>query len=106
MPMALIYFTAGQRDEVVRIGRALVAERLAACVNVLGEITSIYRWEGAVQQDAEAAAIVKTTADLVERVIDRVKELHTYDCPAVLSWPIAQGNPDFLKWIGAETENP
>ncbi len=106
MQMAMIYFTAGDREEVLRIGRVLVEERLAACVNVLGEITSIFRWDGAVQQEPEAAAIVKTTAELTERVIRRIKELHPYDCAAVLSWPIPHGNPDFLKWVGEETQRP
>ena len=106
MQMMLVYFTAGNRDEVVRIGRALVEERLAACVNVLGEMTSIYRWEGTVQQEPEASAIVKTTAELAKCVVGRVKELHSYDCPAVLCWPIPHGNPDFLKWVVEETQNP
>ena len=106
MPMAIVYFTAGTRDEALRIGRSLVEERLAACVNVLGEITSIYRWDGAVQQESEVAAIVKTTAELAEGVIRRVKELHPYDCPAVLSWPIPHGNRDFLDWVVEQTQQP
>ena len=105
MPMVMIYFTAGSREDVLRIGRAVVEERLAACVNVLGEITSIYRWEGAVHEEPEVAAIVKTTAELAERAIGRIKELHDYDCPAVLSWPIPHGNPDFLKWVVEQTQS-
>ena len=64
MPMAMIYFTAGNREEALRIGRVLVEERLAACVNELGEITSIYRWDGAVQQEPEVAALSQSVSGL------------------------------------------
>jgi periplasmic divalent cation tolerance protein len=100
MPMAMIYFTAANREDVLSIGRALVEDRLAACINVLGEITSIYPWEGAIQQENEVAAIAKTSTENVQRVIDRVKELHPYTCPCVVSWPITQGNADYLQWLG------
>jgi periplasmic divalent cation tolerance protein len=105
MPMEMIYFTAANREDVLRIGRTLVEYRLAACVNVLGEITSIYRWDGAVQEAVEVAAIVKTSSEKVPQVIERVKALHAYSCPCVVSWPMAQGNPAFLDWIDAETRS-
>jgi len=105
MPMEMIYFTAANRQEVLQIGRALVEDRLVACVNVLGEITSLYRWEGAVQEETEVAAIAKTSSENVPRVIERVKSLHSYTCPCVVSWPIQAGHPAFLQWIEDETRS-
>lgn len=103
MSMSFVYITAGDGAEARRIGRALVSARLAACANVFDAITSVYHWEGEVQEDSEAALIVKTRTELVEAVIARVRELHSYECPAIVAMPIAQGNPDYLEWIGEET---
>ncbi len=103
MTHKLIYITAGSAEEAKRIGRALVEERLAACANVLGTVTSFYWWRGALQEDGEAALIAKTRTDLVDRLVERVKALHSYDCPCVVAVPIEAGNPAFLDWIEAET---
>jgi len=99
----LVYITTSSRVEASAIGRAMVDERLAACANVLGDITSFYWWEGAVQEDGEVSLILKTQDHLVDRLTQRVKELHSYDCPCVVAIPIAAGNPDFLDWIVNET---
>jgi periplasmic divalent cation tolerance protein len=99
----LVYVTAGSRDEAVSIGRALVEARLAACANILPPITSIYRWDDAIQEDEEVGFIVKTRAELVPAVTARVSELHSYDCPCVVAMPITDGNPYFLDWIMKET---
>lgn len=98
-----IYVTVPSREEGLRIGRALVEERLAACANVLPGLTSVYWWEAKVQEDPEAALVLKSRADLVERLTERVRELHPYSCPCVVALPIAAGNPAFLDWIRAET---
>ncbi len=98
-----VYVTASSRDEAVRIGRTVVQERLAACANVIDGLTSVYWWEGAVQEDPEAALILKTRADLVQRLTSRVRELHSYTCPCVVALPVLGGNPDFLAWIREET---
>jgi periplasmic divalent cation tolerance protein len=103
MSPVLVYVTTASRDEAMRISRALVEERLVACANIHGEIRSIYRWQGQVQEDAETVVILKTLAALIERVTDRIRALHSYDCPCVVAVPITGGNPDFLAWIGAET---
>lgn len=100
---AVVYITASNQEEALVIGRTLVNERLAACANVLDGATSIYKWEGELNEDGEAVMIAKTRQELVDRVIARVRELHTYDCPCVVSWPITAGNPEFLSWIGRET---
>ena len=103
MSYSLIYITAADADEAKALGRALVEARLAACANVLPGIVPIFRWEGEVQEGSEAALIAKTRTDLVERVIELVKERHSYDCPCVVALPIEAGNPAFLDWIAEET---
>jgi periplasmic divalent cation tolerance protein len=80
-----------------------VEERLVACVNVLDTVRSLYWWEGKVQEEDEALFVAKTRSELVEKVVARVKELHSYQVPCVVALPVAAGNPDFLDWITAET---
>lgn len=99
----LIYITASSREEAVSLARLLVEERLAACANVLGPITSFYWWEGKLNEDGEVALIAKTRASLVEALTARVRQAHSYECPCVVALPIAGGNPAFLQWIAAET---
>ena len=103
MDRQLIYITASSDEEARTIARTLVEERLAACANILGRIGSVYWWEGELQEDDEVALIVKSTDALVPRIVERVKALHSYDCPCVVALPIAAGNAAFLDWIGAET---
>jgi len=99
----MIYITTSSTEEALRIGRDVVALRLAACANVLPGVTSVFRWQGEVQEDDETALILKTRSELVEALTKRVKELHSYDCPCVVALPITGGNPDFLQWIAEET---
>ncbi len=103
MTFATIYITAASPDEALTIGRALVEARLAACANVFPGVTSVYWWEGSRHEDSEAALILKTRQDLVDQVVAKVKELHSYECPCVVALPIAGGNQDFLDWISKET---
>lgn len=103
MEYCLLYMTASSADEARRIGAALVDEHLAACVNIIDGMTSIYRWEGAVRNDSETVMIAKTRRDLIDSVVTRVKALHSYSCPCVVALPIVAGNPAFLDWIGSET---
>ncbi len=106
MELRLIYITAANADQAARIGEALVEERLVACVNMLAPMTSIFRWDGAVQREAEIPIVAKTRAELVDRVVERVRSLHSYAVPCVVSMPIDGGNPDYLKWLAAETAVP
>ena len=99
-----VYMTAANRQEAAKIGRILVEERLAACVNILGEIESIYWWQDAVTTDTEAAFVAKTRREKLTPLTDRVKELHSYTIPCVVALPIQGGNPDFLDWIHKETQ--
>src|SRR5919106_4872515 len=103
MTACFCYVTAGSKDEALRIGRALVDERLAACANVLDGMISVYWWQGSLEQADEAVLILKTRAELVEPLTARIRELHSYECPCVVALPIAAGNPDYLDWIAGET---
>ncbi|NOX53573.1 MAG: divalent-cation tolerance protein CutA [Planctomycetes bacterium] len=103
MDTAVVYMTARDREEALRIGRTLVEERLVACVNVLAGVTSVYWWEDAVQEDRELVLIAKTKESLVGAVARRVKELHSYECPCVVSWSIDAGSDAYLDWIVRET---
>jgi periplasmic divalent cation tolerance protein len=96
--------TAGSLDEAERIGRALVLERLAACVNLLPAMQSVYRWDGKLQQEAEVAMLAKTRAELVGRLTERVLEIHSYECPCVVVLPIEGGNPAFLEWVRTQSD--
>jgi periplasmic divalent cation tolerance protein len=98
-----VYIVAADMDEADRIAAALVAERLAACVNILGGIRSVYRWQSAVKRADEVAMIAKTTEALFDPLAARVRALHSYDTPAIVAWPIVAGDAAYLDWIGAET---
>jgi periplasmic divalent cation tolerance protein len=103
MSATLVYVTASSREEAFKIARTVVEERLAACANVLQPITSVYWWEGKVQEEDETSFLLKTRADLVEALTQRVRALHSYTCPCVVALPVAAGNPAFLSWIDNET---
>lgn len=104
VPLVLVYLTARDARQARRIGEALVKERLAACVNVLGPIASCYRWKARLQRDREVALLAKTRRALLPRLTARVKALHTYDVPCVVAIPILGGNAGFLEWVAAETD--
>lgn len=105
MPVMFVYATAGDVAEALRIGRALVEERLAACANVLDGVRSVYWWQGAVQEGGEAVLILKTTDDRLGALIDRVCALHSYDCPCIEALPVVGGNQGFLDWVASETHD-
>lgn len=100
----LIYVTAPDHDTALALARLAVSERLAACANVLGPITSIYWWGGKLNEEGEVALVLKTRADLVAALTERLRAAHPYDCPCVVAMPITGGNPAFLAWIAAETQ--
>ena len=103
MTFDFIYVTAASPEQAHEIGRKLVEERLAACVNIFETMKSLYWWQGRIEQANEAVLIAKTRSNLVAAVIGRVKALHSYRCPCVVALRVGKGNPDFLKWIAAET---
>jgi periplasmic divalent cation tolerance protein len=101
--VTLIYVTASSEQEARNIGSSLVESRLAACANIFPSITSFFHWEGGVQEEKEAVLILKTRQSLASDVITKVTELHSYDCPAVLSIRVDEGNQNFLNWVDKET---
>jgi len=98
-----VYMTAPTDAEAARIGRDLVDRRLAACANLLPGMVSLYWWENKVERADEVVLIAKTRQDNVQALIDRVREIHPYQTPCVVSIPITNGNPDYLNWIAGET---
>lgn len=103
MDLCLCYVTCSSKEEALKIGRAVVEQRLAACANILDGLTSIYRWEGTIHTDPETLLLLKTRRDVVQRLVETVVELHSYDCPCVTVVPITGGHPDYLEWVIEQT---
>jgi periplasmic divalent cation tolerance protein len=95
----IVLTTVPSPDVGEEIGRALVEERLAACVNVLPPMTSIYRWKGSVQREAECQVLIKTSGSRVGALQERLGELHPYDLPEFVVIPLDRGDPAYLAWI-------
>ena len=106
MTNCLVYMTAASAEEARLIGTALVAERLAACVNVIDGMISVYRWEGKVESNDEAVLIAKTEETRAEAATARIKALHSYDLPCVVVVALTGGNTEFLEWVESETGAP
>jgi periplasmic divalent cation tolerance protein len=95
--------TTDQEREAASLAAALLQARLAACVQVLGPVTSRYWWQGVLEEASEYLLIIKTRADLLDRVVETLQELHSYDVPEITATPIVGGNPSYLEWVRAET---
>jgi periplasmic divalent cation tolerance protein len=104
MKLHLVYMTAANEDQAKQIGKVLVEERLAACINILTPMTSLYWWNGKIQEDQETVLIAKTRESLVATLTARVKALHTYDCPCIVSFPLEKGSEEYFQWLQKETE--
>jgi periplasmic divalent cation tolerance protein len=96
----LVLSTCGSRDVALKIARALVGSQVAACVNVVGPIESVYRWKGKVENAQEYLLLIKTTAGNFERLCNQIRTLHTYELPEVLQLPVEGGLEAYLDWIG------
>ena len=105
MPVsALICFcTCPDADSAERIAAALVAERLAACVNLLPGLRSVYRWQGKVEAAAEVLLLVKTSDEAYPALQERLRQLHPYELPELLAVEAASGLPEYLQWLAAES---
>lgn len=103
MTINLIYITVGSLDEARSIGKELVSSRLVACVNIIDNVSSMYWWESEIQDDKEVILIAKTKETLVHELIEKVKSMHSYSCPCIVSLPILDGNRPFLDWVAEET---
>jgi len=105
MKTNLIYITTPTKDEARAIAKELVSNRLAAGVNIIDGINSIYWWDGKIQDEKEVILIAKTREALVPELIEKVKSMHSYHCPCVVSLPVLDGNKAFLDWIADETKD-
>jgi periplasmic divalent cation tolerance protein len=101
--IATVFAAFADDEEARNIARVLVEERLAACANILGACHSIYRWQGKLEEADEVVALFKTRADLTGTLIARLAELHSYDVPAAVVWPIERSLDDYQQWVTAET---
>ncbi len=102
MPIVILV-TAADEDEASLIGHKLVDKRLAACVNILLPVRSIYRWQGQIQDEPEVMLVVKSRASLFEDVLQTVRENHSYQVPEIIALPIVAGYPPYLAWLRSET---
>jgi periplasmic divalent cation tolerance protein len=100
--VALLFSTFPSRAEAERVAETVLAERLAACVNILAPCSSIYRWQGAIERSDEVPALFKTTPQLAGQLRDRIAVLHPYDLPTIEAWPVSAASA-VSDWIAAET---
>lgn len=100
---SMVYVTAKEMDEAERIAEHLLEKRIIACANIF-PIWSIYSWKGKVEKENEVALMLKTSHDLVDRVIKEVRKVHSYEVPCIVSYRIDKGDKDYLEWIRNETD--
>jgi len=100
----IVFITAANEEVAAGIGHTIIGERLAACVNIIRSVRSIYRWQGRIEDEQEVLMIVKTKKSLFERLQERVKELHSYSVPEIIGLPVTEGSKQYLEWLGQETE--
>jgi len=100
----IVLITAPNEEEASNIAKELVADRLAACVNIVRNLRSIYRWQGRIEDEGEVLMIAKTRRSLFGALQNKVKELHSYTVPEIIALPIVAGSEDYLKWLGGETQ--
>lgn len=99
---SMVYSTAPNEEESRRIGRSVIAKKLAACVNIF-PIKSVYRWKGGIEEDEEYALIFKTRSELVSQVIKEIESESTYDVPCAVSYEMSRGSESYLNWIEEST---
>jgi len=99
----IVLSTAGSEEEARKIARYLVDHRLAACVNIVPQVESIYRWEGTIESAREWLLLIKTTVEQFEKVRDAIGELHSYDLPECIAVEIEDGSPEYLRWLANPT---
>ncbi|MBI5198732.1 MAG: divalent-cation tolerance protein CutA [Nitrospirae bacterium] len=99
MEEIVVIITASNEDEAVRISKALLEEKLVACVNIHPKVRSLYWWEGKIQDEGEAMMIIKTRRGLLGDIIKKVKEIHSYTVPEIIALPIIEGSEDYLRWV-------
>ena len=102
--LSFVYMTVGSINEGKQIVSILVKQNLVACVNILGNMTSIYKWKDDLEEDGEVVMSAKTRKTHMSQLIKTVTEHHSYECPCILELPIEGGNTEFLRWVETETD--
>jgi len=102
--MAVVYVTVPSEEAGRAMARSIVKERLAACVNIVPRVISIYEWKQQVEEDSEAMLIIKTSASSVQRLSQFVKQHHTYEVPEVIAIPIVDGSETYLNWVRGQMD--
>jgi len=103
MGAVVVFCTTPSEDKAAEMARTLVEERLAACVNIVPSVRSIYRWEGAIEDDREALMIIKTHSERLEALYAAIPDLHPYTVPEGIGWPVSSGLEPYLAWVKEET---
>ncbi|MBN2655246.1 MAG: divalent-cation tolerance protein CutA [Nitrospirae bacterium] len=106
MEPVIVYMTAKDEAEAALIGRSLIEERLAACVNTINPVRSIYRWQGKIEDENETLLIAKTTREMFDKLAAKIKIMHSYTTPEIIAVPIAEGDNKYLRWLLQEIEPP
>lgn len=102
--MTIVYITTSNEEEAIKIGTHIVKERLAACSNIIKDMTSIYWWENNLEHDKEAILILKTIEEKVDEIMTKVKEIHSYDNPCIIALPIIKASDSYLSWLKEEID--
>jgi periplasmic divalent cation tolerance protein len=105
-PICEVIITADSEEWLINFTQSLVRDRLAACGQHIAPIRSIYRWEGSIHDDREVRVALHTRTSLVQHIVDRTRQAHSYDVPCILAIPIESGNPDYIQWVISETTEP
>lgn len=100
----VVFIMAGSEDEAFKIGRGLVEGRLVACVNIIQGVRSLFWWKGEICDEGEILLMAKSMRGKLEQIVDKVKQLHSYEVPEIIALPIVGGSEDYLRWVGEETE--
>jgi periplasmic divalent cation tolerance protein len=104
MSAIIVLTNAPDRAVARRIADALIERKLAACVNMLAECTSVYRWKGGIETATEVPLMIKTRSEIYDDVEAAIRGLHPYELPEIIAIPVERGSPDFLDWVNAQTE--
>lgn len=102
-PLVVVITNLPNREAALGLAREMIARRLAACVNVLAECTSVYRWQGEIENTTETPVLIKTRAALFPEVETAIRQLHPYELPEIIAVPVSCGSSEYLDWVGSET---
>ncbi|MBE0512234.1 divalent-cation tolerance protein CutA [Candidatus Bathyarchaeota archaeon] len=104
MSYVVVIITTPNKEEAVKIVRSLLEERLIACANILGPVSSLFWWQGKIDEENEFLVFMKSHKTLFERLSERVMEIHSYDVPEIIALPIIEGSPPYLDWLRASLQ--